>query len=394
MLMAAEKGAELIVSVGSHFNLVEFLEKNRAGMSSTFLTRLRVGEILVDAKGVSRLYRPVGRARPDPRAHAGRVRHVRDRRRHVAEPRRARRPALAQAPGPARDQVAVFDFRYHALSLVAVFLALGIGIVLGASLGDSVVSEANRDVRSSLRGDVVDARNGARDRERAAEQSRRLHLARRSTGWPAAELRRKRVAIVSSGGAPAGASRTRPATPWRTRAGRSTRCRSSTASPTCRIWASASEAASASSARTAAASCARSCAGSGACSFAAVPPRASSRTRLARLVQRRLPRGGRGRLLPRGRRARRRRGALRGGADRGAARGRRAGRGSRGVRHRPVADLVLRGRRACRPSTTWISPPGGSRLVLALGGAKGSFGFKETADAPASAAARSGARGR
>ena len=58
MLMAAERGAELIVSVGSHFNLVEFLEKNRAGMSSTFLTRLRVGEILVDAKGVSRLYRP------------------------------------------------------------------------------------------------------------------------------------------------------------------------------------------------------------------------------------------------------------------------------------------------------------------------------------------------
>ncbi len=58
MLVAAEKGAELIVSVGTHFNLVEFLDKNRAGMSSTFLTRLRVGEILVDAKGVSRLYRP------------------------------------------------------------------------------------------------------------------------------------------------------------------------------------------------------------------------------------------------------------------------------------------------------------------------------------------------
>jgi uncharacterized membrane-anchored protein len=58
LLIAAEKGAELIVSVGSHFNLVEFLDKNRSGMSSTFLTRLRVGEILVDAKGVSRLYRP------------------------------------------------------------------------------------------------------------------------------------------------------------------------------------------------------------------------------------------------------------------------------------------------------------------------------------------------
>jgi len=58
MLIAAESGAELIVAVGTHFNLVEFLEKARAGMSSTFLTRLRVGEILVDAKGVSRLYRP------------------------------------------------------------------------------------------------------------------------------------------------------------------------------------------------------------------------------------------------------------------------------------------------------------------------------------------------
>jgi len=58
MLIAAEKGAELLVSVGSHFNLVEFLDKARQGMASTFLTRLRVGEILVDAKGVSRLYRP------------------------------------------------------------------------------------------------------------------------------------------------------------------------------------------------------------------------------------------------------------------------------------------------------------------------------------------------
>jgi uncharacterized membrane-anchored protein len=58
MLIAAEKGARLIVSVGSHFNLVEFLDKNRKGMASTFLTRLRIGEILVDAKGVSRLYRP------------------------------------------------------------------------------------------------------------------------------------------------------------------------------------------------------------------------------------------------------------------------------------------------------------------------------------------------
>jgi uncharacterized membrane-anchored protein len=55
LLLAYEKGAELIVAVGTHFNVVEFLERNRPGMSSTFLTRLKVGEILVDAKGVSRL---------------------------------------------------------------------------------------------------------------------------------------------------------------------------------------------------------------------------------------------------------------------------------------------------------------------------------------------------
>jgi uncharacterized membrane-anchored protein len=58
MLMAYEKGADLIVSVGAHFNLIEFLDRNRGGMSSTFLTRLRIGEKLVDAKGVSRLYNP------------------------------------------------------------------------------------------------------------------------------------------------------------------------------------------------------------------------------------------------------------------------------------------------------------------------------------------------
>ena len=58
MLIAYEKGAELIVSVGSQSNLVEFLDKARRWMSSTFLTRLRIGEVLVDAKGVSRLYRP------------------------------------------------------------------------------------------------------------------------------------------------------------------------------------------------------------------------------------------------------------------------------------------------------------------------------------------------
>ena len=56
MLLADDKGAELIVAVGTHATLVEFLDKGRAGMASTFLTRLRVGGKLVDAKGVSQLY--------------------------------------------------------------------------------------------------------------------------------------------------------------------------------------------------------------------------------------------------------------------------------------------------------------------------------------------------
>jgi uncharacterized membrane-anchored protein len=57
MLLADDKGASLIVAVGTHATLIEFLDKGRSGMASTFLTRLRVGGKLVDAKGVSRLYR-------------------------------------------------------------------------------------------------------------------------------------------------------------------------------------------------------------------------------------------------------------------------------------------------------------------------------------------------
>ena len=91
-LIAYEKGAELIVAVGTHFNLIEFLERDRAGMSSTFVTRLKVGEILVDAKGVSRLVaRRVGAlavGSPGTRRFAG------DRRR---DPRLAR--AAQRDPG-------------------------------------------------------------------------------------------------------------------------------------------------------------------------------------------------------------------------------------------------------------------------------------------------------
>lgn len=57
MLLAYEAGAELIVAVGAHSNLIDFLEKGRPGMASTFLVRIKVGSHLIDARGVSQLYR-------------------------------------------------------------------------------------------------------------------------------------------------------------------------------------------------------------------------------------------------------------------------------------------------------------------------------------------------
>lgn len=56
LLLAYEKGADLIVAVGSHSNIIDFLEKGRSGMASTFLTRMKIGYKLIDAKGVSKLY--------------------------------------------------------------------------------------------------------------------------------------------------------------------------------------------------------------------------------------------------------------------------------------------------------------------------------------------------
>jgi uncharacterized membrane-anchored protein len=57
LLLAYEKGADLIVAVGTHNNMVEYLDKGRKGMASSFLVRLKVGPKLVDAKGVNKLYR-------------------------------------------------------------------------------------------------------------------------------------------------------------------------------------------------------------------------------------------------------------------------------------------------------------------------------------------------
>ena len=61
LLLADVRGASLIIAVGTHATLDEFLDRQRSGLASTFLTRLRVGPKLVDAKGVPQLY--AGRVR-------------------------------------------------------------------------------------------------------------------------------------------------------------------------------------------------------------------------------------------------------------------------------------------------------------------------------------------
>lgn len=63
MLLAYERGTELIVAVGTHNSMEDFLDKGRHGMASTFLVRLKVGRMLIDAKGVNNLYRPVVKGR-------------------------------------------------------------------------------------------------------------------------------------------------------------------------------------------------------------------------------------------------------------------------------------------------------------------------------------------
>jgi hypothetical protein len=95
----------------------------------------------------------------------------------------------------------MFDFRYHALSLVAVFLALAIGILLGATIGNSLVSDADKGIRSSLHNDVLNARNEASQARSQLSQRDKII----SSALPMlvqGELSGQRVAIVATGWLP------------------------------------------------------------------------------------------------------------------------------------------------------------------------------------------------
>jgi hypothetical protein len=98
----------------------------------------------------------------------------------------------------------VFTFRYHAITLVAVFLALGIGVLLGVAIGEEgLVSDASKDLERSLRGDLREARSDNADLRKEVE--RRERYAREAyPGLVAGELPDWRVGILALGNLPAG----------------------------------------------------------------------------------------------------------------------------------------------------------------------------------------------
>jgi hypothetical protein len=94
----------------------------------------------------------------------------------------------------------MLNFRYHALSLVAVFLALVVGLLLGVAIGDKgLVSSAEKDVRASLRGDVrqaQDERDAALGKLRERDRFEQLAY----PALVAGKIEGMRVALIELGG--------------------------------------------------------------------------------------------------------------------------------------------------------------------------------------------------
>ena len=102
-----------------------------------------------------------------------------------------------------------YSARYHAASLAAVFLALAVGILIGAGLGDNLLSDTEENLRESLEGDIEDARGEADelqvqlDRERAFASSASVMSSSRLPESPPREMtpiRRPRSTSPTSAG--------------------------------------------------------------------------------------------------------------------------------------------------------------------------------------------------
>jgi hypothetical protein len=94
-----------------------------------------------------------------------------------------------------------YSARYHAASLVAVFIALAIGILIGAEFGGDALDDTRRDLEQSLVGNLKDARSEADDLN--AELNRSDEFAERV--YPVLtqdRLEGRRFAILALGGLP------------------------------------------------------------------------------------------------------------------------------------------------------------------------------------------------
>src|SRR3954453_10511097 len=93
----------------------------------------------------------------------------------------------------------MFDFRYHALSLAGVFIALVVGLLLGVAIGDKeLVSSARQDIRDSLRADGRRA-DGERDAAKARLSAEQEYADKAYPILTDGRLRGRKIGLVTLG---------------------------------------------------------------------------------------------------------------------------------------------------------------------------------------------------
>ena len=95
-----------------------------------------------------------------------------------------------------------YSARYHATSLVAVFLALAIGILIGAEFGGDTLTNTRKDLEHSLTGNLQDARDAGRRPERANWLAPTNSPAASIRRWSATGSAGRRIGVVALGDLP------------------------------------------------------------------------------------------------------------------------------------------------------------------------------------------------